>query len=227
MDKQSGSHSPISAGLLSLTGGMLDAYTYVQRGGVFANAQTGNMVKLGILLAQGKSEGCIAALIPIISFVCGSMLASVLGEVSDAHNLKIRHRGVLILEMITIVIVSFLPHTEAADTVTNILIPFVCAMQSTTFSKFAGQAISMTVFTGNLSKAAGSVCRGILKKDLREMRHGLFYYVVICLFIFGGFVETKMAVYLGNAAVLITLLPLLVTFAYITVIRIQIDSQTV
>ena len=54
MDKQSGSHSPISAGLLSLTGGMLDAYTYVQRGGVFANAQTGNIVKLGILLAQGK-----------------------------------------------------------------------------------------------------------------------------------------------------------------------------
>ena len=155
------------------------------------------------------------------------MLASVLGEVSDAHNLKIRHRGVLILEMITIIIVSFLPHTEAADTVTNILIPFVCAMQSTTFSKFAGQAISTTVFTGNLSKAAGSVCRGILKKDLREMRHGLFYYAVICLFIFGGFVETKMAVYLGNAAVLITLLPLLVTFAYITVIRIQIDSQTV
>ena len=59
------------------------------------------------------------------------------------------------------------------------------------------------------------------------MRQGLFYYAVICLFIFGGFVETKMAGFFGNTAILFTLLPLIVTFAYITVIRIQIDSQTV
>lgn len=43
--------------LLALTGGFLDAYTYVSRGGVFANAQTGNMVLLGIRL----SEGAVAA----------------------------------------------------------------------------------------------------------------------------------------------------------------------
>ena len=30
--------------LLALTGGFLDAYTYVARGRVFANAQTGNIL---------------------------------------------------------------------------------------------------------------------------------------------------------------------------------------
>jgi uncharacterized protein DUF1275 len=34
--------------LLAGAGGFLDAYTFVGRGGVFANAQTGNIVLLGV-----------------------------------------------------------------------------------------------------------------------------------------------------------------------------------
>ena len=40
--------------LLALTGGFLDAYTYMSRGGVFANAQTGNIVLLGLNMASGQ-----------------------------------------------------------------------------------------------------------------------------------------------------------------------------
>ena len=39
--------------VLALTGGFLDAYTYLIRGGVFANAQTGNIVLLGVRLMRG------------------------------------------------------------------------------------------------------------------------------------------------------------------------------
>ena len=42
--------------LLALTGGFLDAYTYVSRGGVFANAQTGSIN--GTLAYTGDSERC-------------------------------------------------------------------------------------------------------------------------------------------------------------------------
>ena len=38
--------------LLAIAGGYLDVYTYISRGGVFANAQTGNIVLLGIHIAQ-------------------------------------------------------------------------------------------------------------------------------------------------------------------------------
>ena len=40
--------------LLALTGGFMDAYSYLVRGGVFANAETGNIVLMGINLAQGN-----------------------------------------------------------------------------------------------------------------------------------------------------------------------------
>lgn len=42
------SESFLIAGILSVSGGLQDAYTYMYRGKVFANAQTGNIV----LLAQ-------------------------------------------------------------------------------------------------------------------------------------------------------------------------------
>ena len=41
--------------LLTLTGGFLDAYTFMLRGGTFANAQTGNIVMTGVNLAKGNA----------------------------------------------------------------------------------------------------------------------------------------------------------------------------
>ena len=38
------SESFLVGALLAVSGGFLDAYTYLCRGGVFANAQTGNMI---------------------------------------------------------------------------------------------------------------------------------------------------------------------------------------
>ena len=38
--------------MLAFNGGFLDGYTYLARGGVFANAQTGNIVLLGVNLAN-------------------------------------------------------------------------------------------------------------------------------------------------------------------------------
>ncbi len=38
--------------LLTAVGGFLEAYTYLLRGGVFCNAQTGNIVLLALALAK-------------------------------------------------------------------------------------------------------------------------------------------------------------------------------
>ncbi len=54
--------------LLALAGGFMDAYTYVARGHVFANAQTGNLVLLGIHIADGEWRIAVSYLIPILTF---------------------------------------------------------------------------------------------------------------------------------------------------------------
>lgn len=69
---------PVAA-LLILAAGMLDAYTYVGYGGVFANAMTGNIVILMIHLAQGDTAAAVRYIAPVIAYVCG---------VATAHAIK-------------------------------------------------------------------------------------------------------------------------------------------
>ena len=43
--------------LLMLSAGMMEAYTYDLRGGVFCNAQTANVVLMSIALGRGDLQG--------------------------------------------------------------------------------------------------------------------------------------------------------------------------
>lgn len=50
-------HEQLAVGLaLAFAGGFFDAYTYLTRGGVFANAQTGNIVLMSLATARGRRQ---------------------------------------------------------------------------------------------------------------------------------------------------------------------------
>lgn len=57
--------------LLTISGGFLDAYTYILRGGTFANAQTGNIVLTGVNIAKHNWTGAILHFLPVIAFFTG------------------------------------------------------------------------------------------------------------------------------------------------------------
>lgn len=42
--------------LLAVSGGFMDAYSYIERDQVFANAQTGNMLLFGVNLSEGNFQ---------------------------------------------------------------------------------------------------------------------------------------------------------------------------
>ena len=69
-----------AAVFVTLSGGFQDAYTYICRGQVFANAQTGNIVLLSAALLRGDWAVCLRYAIPLLSFVfaVGAGLGSVL-----------------------------------------------------------------------------------------------------------------------------------------------------
>ena len=50
--KKQMSESLLIGTLLAVSGGLMDAYSYLFRGQVFANAQTGNILLLSVHLAQ-------------------------------------------------------------------------------------------------------------------------------------------------------------------------------
>ena len=61
----------LTAAFLSISGGLQDAYTYLARGNVFANAQTGNIVLLSQHIADGDLASSIRYLVPLTFFALG------------------------------------------------------------------------------------------------------------------------------------------------------------
>ena len=61
--------------ILAIAGGFMDAYSYLARGQVFANAQTGNMLLFGVSLASGQFQHALHYLCPVLAFGLGIFLA--------------------------------------------------------------------------------------------------------------------------------------------------------
>lgn len=171
--------------LLALTGGFLDAYTYISRGGVFANAQTGNIVLLGLNMASGQWSRVLYYLVPIIAFVLGIFLAeSIRGKCM--YNRKMHWRQlVLILEILVLLFVAVLPQGKF-DMIANVAVSFICAMQVESFRKVNGNTFATTMCTGNLRSGTERLYRFGRTGEVKELEKSLQYYGIILIFIIGA-----------------------------------------
>ena len=106
-----------AAVFVTLSGGFQDAYTYICRGQVFANAQTGNIVLLSAALLRGDWAVCLKYVITLLSSVFGTMAAEFI-------HMRFRNfrQLVLIQEITFLLIVGFLPHS--VDPLANALASF-------------------------------------------------------------------------------------------------------
>ena len=84
------SESYFVGALLAVIGGYLDAYTYISRGGVFANAQTGNIVLLGINLSAGNFSKALSYLAPIAAFIVGVFVSEFVRKVGNSKHIHWR-----------------------------------------------------------------------------------------------------------------------------------------
>lgn len=196
--------------LLALAGGFLDAYTYLTRGGVFANAQTGNMVLMGIYFSKGNILHALKYFIPVLAFIAGVILAEIVkGKFKESLHLHWR-QITLGIEFIVLIIVAFLPQGEY-DTLSNVLISFVCSMQVQSFRKLNGNAYATTMCTGNLRSATEQICNYHKTKDTAALHKSLQYFIIIGVFIVGGLLGGILCEYFNIYSVLFAAAILLLT----------------
>lgn len=70
----------VTAAFLSISGGLQDAYTYISRGKVFANAQTGNIVLLSQHIFTGDFHSMLHYLVPVVFFAFGIAAAELIRQ---------------------------------------------------------------------------------------------------------------------------------------------------
>jgi uncharacterized membrane protein YoaK (UPF0700 family) len=202
------------AALLAIAGGSLDAFTYIAHGGVFANAQTGNVVLLGVFAASGDWLGAVRHVLPFLAFLIGVGIAVKIGDQPVGRRLKRPQRFALILEIAVLAVIAALP-TSFSNTVVILTVAFVAALQSTIFGKIGDWSVNTTMTTGNLRTAAASAYRALLRRE-RDARGQAVTFGTVCIaFLLGaglGGLLTRSLHHHAAWAVCILLSALLVLF---------------
>ena len=148
--------------LLAIAGGYLDVYTYICRGGVFANAQTGNIVLLGINVADKNWDKILFYMYPILAFMAGILITEYVRR-KFRYNPGLHWRQiVIVIEFVVLWVIAFTP-SGVCDDLINSAVSFVCSMQVESFRRFNGSAYATTMCTGNLRSATEQRRKGVKK----------------------------------------------------------------
>ena len=183
---QAGTYAPEQslpvACLLSMSGGFLDAFTWLSLGGVFANSQTGNVVFLGIYATSGQWHEAAHHIAPILAFLVGASAATFV----RAPLLC------LVGEIACLALVMLMLH-RFAEPVPIMAISFGVALQTASFRQVERWKYLSVTVTGNILRAVDQLA---LAPD-REALHGARTMLAICLMFLlgaalGGLVTTRL-----------------------------------
>ena len=204
------SESFLTAVFLSLSGGLQDAYTYLFRGKVFANAQTGNIVLLAQNLVDRNWQAALRYFSPLLFFALGVAMAECI-RMRYQKAQKIHWRQlVLVMEIVLLFAVGFFPND--IDLLANAMVSFACAMQVQAFRKVNGYAFASTMCIGNLRSGMESLCAYGKTKDKKILQKSGYYFGIIFLFAIGAALGGHMIKYIGAKTIWISCLILLISF---------------
>lgn len=199
--------------MLIFVAGFYGAYTLTVRGGVFCNAQTGNMALFGVALGSGNWRKALYYLIPISGYVMGSIVS----EAIPRHVRRFRLRWdtmLMLLEILAVVVMGFIP-ASAPHQICQVIINFICAMQYNTFRQAEGIG-SATTFCTNHTRMFGSNLVRILfrRKEYPDaMEKVKSHGVMLLCFALGAVVSAFLCKLVDVYAIWFAVIPLLILFA--------------
>ena len=200
--------------LLIIVGGFWGAYTYRLRGGVFCNAQTGNVVLMGVALGGGDWAKGLYYLIPISAYMAGAFFSELLPNPLK-RRLPIRWDTLLIgIELFAVLLLGFVPDTAPVQ-IAQVAINFIASMQYNTFRQSEGVPMATTFVTNHIRMVGVEIAKAVLygKDRNPEDKRKLSSHTQMLLYFFGGaIIGSFCSIRLRGHAIWLTMLPLSVIF---------------
>lgn len=202
------------AAILAFSGGLMDAYSYLARGKVFANAQTGNILLFGVNLADGDVDRALHYAVPVIAFAVGIALAHSIKIISKECRLHWRQTALLV-EAALLFVVAFIP--DDLNLIANSLTSLGCGIQVQAFRKLHGNGFATTMCIGNLRSGTQRLVDYVHEKDRAYLEGCLLYYGVIICFAIGAIAGSRVIGVLGLRAILVS--PVLLLGAFVVMFQ--------
>lgn len=201
--------------LLAASGGCMDAYSYLYCEGVFAYAQTGNILLFCINMVKGEFAVSLSYLWPILAFMGGTAIAFLLERLHKGWKPFLHKWRTLLLEIVILIVVAFV--ADYNHLIATAMISFVCGMQLESFPSFLSIRVATTMCIGNLRSAVhhGMECAvGNAKGNGVQL---LLFTVALVSFALGAALGNFLVALLGMYAVLAScvLLGVSIVFAFL------------
>ncbi len=205
--------------LLTAANGFLDAYTYMTRGGVFANVQTGNVILFAVDLSQGHLAKTLAHLWPIFAFLVGVLLSAHIKSGRAEKRVSHPLRWTMLIQAIAFAVVGFVPTTVPSGFVT-IPISFLAAMQFTLFRSIGDLTYIAVATTGNLMRLVESAYSVLVDRDDAARLAFRVYGTLTATFAGGAVIGAYATLFWGIRAVWLP-----AAFLAVTVVLFIVDER--
>jgi uncharacterized membrane protein YoaK (UPF0700 family) len=171
--------------LVTVANSFLDAYTYLVRGGVFANLQTGNVIFFAIHLSERHWGDSLSRLWPMFAFIAGVVLSSHIksGRVDKVVAQPLR--WTMATQAAVLAGFGFLPATLSHSLVV-VPISFLGGVQIGLFRSIGDLAYMPLATTGNLMRVVEAGYDFFVDKNSSSRRAFMVYARVIGAFAVGA-----------------------------------------
>ena len=179
---------------MTVAGGILDAWVYLDHGHLFATAQTGNVVLLGVALATGDGADAWRHVPPIAAFVAGLLLSRVSGTLLKRRGVNSRTIR-LGVECVLLVALAAWADRLSNNAITA-CVGFLAALQITALSHIDGWSFNTGMTTGNLRSAASALSKALFNpRSSQDWLHAAVLGLICVAFaagaIAGGFLTPR------------------------------------
>ena len=199
---------------LIMVSGFWGAFTYLLRGNVFCNAQTGNVVLLGLAIGSGKINQAIYYMIPISAYLAGAFISEILPN-PIKHRLQIRWDTLLIgVEIVVVIILGFIPESFPVQ-LSQIAINFIASMQFNTFRQAQGTPMATTFATNHIRQIGVGLAKELQHRKKEDKSHRVKlrkHFLMLLCFLLGAVAGTVFCHLIKGRAIWITAIPLLCLF---------------
>lgn len=208
--------------LLMASAGMMGAYTYILRGGVFCNAQTANVLVMAMSFGKGDWLGGLYYLIPFSAYLLGAFVSEILPSPVKRLGFLRWDTYLVLLETAVLFLLGFIP-LSVPHQVVQVIVNFLASMQYNTFRQAEGIPMATTFCTNHIRQVGVGFAKAIRKKDGTALRRGLIHLGMVACFFLGAALLTALCGYMAEKAVWLTLAPMGIVLAKL--VRADLGSE--
>jgi uncharacterized membrane protein YoaK (UPF0700 family) len=185
--------------IATTAGGAMDAWVYLAHGHVFANAQTGNVVLMGIAFAGGDLASAATHLPSLLAFATGALTSRLSGQLLKLGRLNSRDVRLAVASVMLVALGLFAD--GISDRAVTACVGFIAGVQITSLSHFGSWSFNTGMTTGNLLAGVSALAKA-LTGSTEDWPHAAAMFLLCFAFGVGAVAGAWLTPRLGGATLL-------------------------